>query len=161
MQYDLAKAHFVETTEDFDDSHGVVFDSDSVTLEGQYGDELAIFRARKIWTEVFETNFLLEKGEDYKFASISKANEQKFVLKCNFTTACGRYAFWRLINNQAPESQYLIETAHIPDGASHSLELLRAPDLRSIEKEKKGEKLLIRTCALFRKLKDSFLRRPG
>ena len=28
-----------------------------------------------------------------------------FVLNCYFTSACGRYAFWRLINNQAPEAE--------------------------------------------------------
>lgn len=131
MSFDLANEQLVELSEEFDNQVSVLFDSDQVTLEGRYEDELSIFRARKVWTEVLETNFLLEKGDDFKFGTVTDLDEKRFVLKCSFSTACGRYAFWRLVNSQAPESQYLIETAHIPDGASHHFELLRAPDLRS------------------------------
>ncbi len=131
MSFDLANEQLVELHEEFDNQVAVLFDSDQVTLEGRYEDELSIFRAKKVWTEVLETNFLLEKGDDFKFGTLSDLGESKFVLKCSFSTACGRYAFWRLVNSQAPESQYLIETAHIPDGASHHFELLRAPDLKS------------------------------
>lgn len=131
MNYDLAQEQLVELTNEFDNPVSVLFDSEKVTLEGHYEDELSVFRARRVWTEVLETNFLLEKGDDFKLLATSSLQQGEFVLTCSFSTACGRYAFWRLVNSQAPESQYLIETAHIPDGASHHFELFRAPDLRS------------------------------
>jgi hypothetical protein len=37
-----------------------------------------------------------------------------YKVRCDFQTACGRYAFWRLTHHQAPEVQFLLETAHLP-----------------------------------------------
>lgn len=93
---------------------GVCFDQNEASLEGIYLDELSTYRAKKVWTETLETNFLLEPNYDFLFKVVSDIKDNKFVLKCNFTSACGRYAFWRLTRNQAPEAQYSIETAHIP-----------------------------------------------
>ena len=93
---------------------GVCFDQDEATLEGVYQDELSTYRAKKVWTETLETNFLLESDYDFIFKIVTSLDDGKFVLKCNFNTACGRYAFWRLTRNQAPEAQHQIETAHIP-----------------------------------------------
>jgi hypothetical protein len=61
------------------------------------------------------------------------------LLTCEFSTACGRYAFWRLTNSQSPESQYLIETAHIPSGLGEQDATVAAPDLMQVDKH----------CALF------------
>jgi len=132
MNIDLANEQLVELSEEFTNPVEVLFDSDNVSLEGRYGDELSLFRARKVWIKVLETNFLLEKGDDFNFIINSRLEDGRFLLKCSFKTACGRYAFWRLINSQAPESQYLIETAHIPEGTSQQYELMRAPDLKAI-----------------------------
>lgn len=130
MNFDLASEHLVELAEEFDSPVEVLFDSEKVTLEGVYTDEISAYRAKRIWTDVFETNFLLDSGDDFAFSTEKEPSDHKFMLICNFRSACGRYAFWRLVNNQAPECQYLIETAHIPDGSAHHYELLRAPDLK-------------------------------
>jgi hypothetical protein len=108
---------------------GVCFDPEEAVLEGTYLDELSAYRARRVWTETFETNFLLEPNHDFIFRVLSSLEGRKFVLKCDFATACGRYAFWRLTRNQAPEAQYLIETAHIPQADSRREETLHTADL--------------------------------
>jgi hypothetical protein len=96
------------------DKPGVCFDPEEAVLEGVYTDELSAHRAKKGWAKALENTFLLTQGYDF-VASIQPFSEQKrFVLKCEFSTACGRYAFWRLTHAQAPDAQYLIETAHIP-----------------------------------------------
>lgn len=124
----LGKEH-IEITKGFDLPPGVVFDAEAIILEGTYEDELSLFRARKIWRGVLETNFLLDEGYDFRFGVLSKLSEGRFALTCRFLSACGRYAFWRLINHQAPEAQYLIETAHIPHCESRHDDMLSAPDL--------------------------------
>lgn len=111
---------------------GVCFDPDSVTLEGWYSDELAAHRAKRSWVATLGEHFLLDEEEDF-ICQVNQNNERRyFYLRCEFITACARYAFWRLTNSQAPEAQYLIETAHIPDAESHYSELLSAPDMRPI-----------------------------
>ncbi len=112
----------------------VMFDSDLVTLIGVYSDEISAHRARKLWMETFADSFLLESKSDYTIV-VSRDESGKFLLNCVFESACGRYAFWRLTNNQAPEAQYIIETAHIPLCDSHQEEIIHAPDLRSIHDE--------------------------
>ncbi len=106
------------------------FDCDNVLLDGAYGDELSLYRARRVWADVLEANFLLEKGYDFDLKVESKADDKRFVLTCKFTSSCGRYAFWRLINNQAPEAQYLIESAHIPPTESQSEKTRCVPDMQ-------------------------------
>lgn len=87
----------------------VLFHPDTVTLQGFYQDQLAAYRAKRVWLDVLESGFLLEHQHDFCFSVISCLQEQRFLLTCEFLTACGRYAFWRLTNNQSPEAQYLIE----------------------------------------------------
>lgn len=111
---------------------GVFFDPEEATLEGTYLDELSAFRAKRVWTETLETNFLLQPTLDFSFKVESDVESRKFVLRCDFSTACGRYAFWRLTRNQAPEAQYLIETAHIPQCESRHEDMLVAPDLKPV-----------------------------
>jgi hypothetical protein len=125
MQFDRQD---IETKEDYLNSPaGVCFDPDNVTLEGVYADELSTFRARKCWVEALENHFLLEVEHDFLLLVERKGDE--FQLRCEFLTACARYAFWRLTNNQAPEAQYIIETAHIPKGESQFERFMQAPDL--------------------------------
>lgn len=120
------------TPEDLSWTHGVRFDSESISLEGRYTDELSVFRARKNWVEAFENSFLLDSGHDYVIKARSNLSEGKFTLRCDFLSACGRYAFWRLINHQAPDVQYLIETAHLPNCESAHPDFISAPDLTSV-----------------------------
>jgi hypothetical protein len=114
---------------------GVCFDPDAIRLEGYYSDELAAHRARKSWRESLERYFLLDEQDDFTLhiRELDGASEMRFVLWCDFHSACARYAFWRLTNHQAPEAQYVIETGHIPRAESQSEQFLFAPDLRSTD----------------------------
>ena len=110
---------------------GVCFDPEEAILEGVYIDELSAYRAKKGWVKALEVNFLLEDKHDFSIKVIAGTDSKRFQLKCEFESACGRYAFWRLTHNQAPEAQYVIETAHIPDSEKSRDALMGAPDLRS------------------------------
>lgn len=122
----------IELKDEFQWSEGVSFDPEHITLEGAYTDQLSAYRARKVWLETFESNFLLEAGHDFSLSVCSSFEDNKFALKCQFLTACARYAFWRLTNNQAPEAQYIIETAHIPNAELRHDDFLQVPDLKSV-----------------------------
>ncbi len=111
---------------------GVCFDQENLTLFGLYNDELSAFRARKEWLSALEANFFLVNDVDVKFDLSPNKETGRFVLSCSFATACARYAFWRVTNYQAPEAQYIIETAHIPICESRKDEIYTAPDLKSI-----------------------------
>lgn len=108
---------------------GVSFNSDLVSLNGLYADEVSLFRAKKAWRTVFEGAFLLDSGSDFVLEHTSSIDKGYFALTCSFKSACGRYAFWRLINHQSPEAQYMIETAHIPSCESRHDDFLSAPDM--------------------------------
>ena len=136
------------------------FDSEAVSLYGIYKDELSMFRAKKSWTEILESNFLLETNYDYNLNKICSPDKSNYVLQCSFLTACGRYAFWRLTNDQAPEAQYLIETAHIPNCDFTSDMFISAPDLSPLynespgtEKELEAEKKLTGSAKLLNQVK--------
>lgn len=122
----------IELREQLPLSEGVSFDPDNVTLHGAYSDEISAYRAKKLWIETLENCFLLERDHDFTVRVRSGLDDGHFLLICEFNTACARYAFWRLTNNQAPEAQYIIETAHIPVCDSRQEDILRAPDMRSI-----------------------------
>lgn len=132
MGHELPGSQVVELTDELQWAEGVSFDPEHITLEGIYSDQLSAYRAKKVWLETLETNFLLESDHDFALRVRSNASERRYVLRCEFLTACARYAFWRLTNNQAPEAQYIIETAHIPNGELSQDQLMEAPDLRSI-----------------------------
>lgn len=120
---------------DLPNFEGVCFDPDSTTLIGLYRDELAAHRARKQWINTLSKSFLLDRERDFDCEIIPELDRLRFVLRCVFTSACGRYAFWRVTNDQAPEAQYEIETAHIPNSVSRHSDFVAAPDLRSISPE--------------------------
>ena len=84
---------------------GLIYDADGVVLAGKYGDELSAHRARKQWIEVLNNYFLLEQDRDYEIWVTSSLQDNYFVISCCFVSACGRYAFWRLVNQQAPEAE--------------------------------------------------------
>lgn len=84
---------------------GLIFDADGVCLFGKYHDELSAWRAKNKWIEVLHDYFLLESERDYEIKVVSDLTSLTFCLSCSFSSACGRYAFWRLINHQAPEAE--------------------------------------------------------
>lgn len=107
---------------------GVCFDPNTLTLHGLYSDELSAHRARRGWLDTLEHSFFLEVDDDFSLEVKGDLERGRFVLSCEFTSASARYAFWRLTHQQAPEAQYMIETAHVPT-SNFGFELAKAPDL--------------------------------
>ena len=96
-----------------EDQLGVSFDLERLRLEGYYSDQLSAYRAKKLWIAAFEKSFLLDFSHDFDIEVHSDLQALTFHLRCDFLTACGRYAFWRLTHNQAPDVQEIVETAHL------------------------------------------------
>ena len=92
---------------------GLVFDADTITLIGKFSDELAAYRARRKWREVLTTYFLLEHDRDYEMQIQHQSEASEWTLRCEFQSACGRYAFWRLINRQAPEAELKLHSRNM------------------------------------------------
>ena len=132
FQRDPIDRQVIELTKELLGAESVLFDPHEVSLRGVYNDELSLYRAKKNWATILETNFLLEHEYDYSISRKVESDEGIYTLRCHFLTACGRYAFWRLTNDQAPEAQYLIETAHIPNAESRIDDFKGAPDMRPI-----------------------------
>lgn len=86
---------------------GLTFDAGNVKVCSRYTDELAAYRSRKNWKEVLNSYFLLDESRDYKVEinPVELENSKEFEVVCHFNSACGRYAFWRLVNHQAPEAE--------------------------------------------------------
>lgn len=118
----------------------ICFDPDKAIIFGKYKDELSCYRARNIWIELLDEHFFLQAGIDFNVEIEKESDSEFFELSCNFNTACGRYAFWRITNYQAPEVQYLMETAHIPMCESRQEEIMMTPDLCSIYEEPIAQK---------------------
>lgn len=93
---------------------GLWYDPDRLIIEGIYCDELTAYRARRRWIEALKVHFLLDDGEDFSLKVKLLRSNRHFKVQCNFLTACGRYAFWRLTHHQALEVQCILETAHLP-----------------------------------------------
>ncbi len=110
----------------------VCFDPESLSLHGFYKDQLSAYRARNIWIETLQDCFLLDRDHDFKIEIQSEIPKTLFTVRCDFLSACARYAFWRLTNHQAPEVQYIIETAHIPDTEANQSNFVMAPDMKPL-----------------------------
>jgi hypothetical protein len=113
----------------------VCFDPESALIKGVYTDELSAYRAKRIWNETLEENFFLEDKIDFSCKIVEDLENQSFNLLCSFSTPCGRYAFWRITNYQSPETQYIMETAHIPFCEAREDEILSAAELVSLIEE--------------------------
>lgn len=83
----------------------LTYDAEGVSLIGKYADEISAHRAKRVWKNVLGNSFLLDEGRDYELWITGSISEQNFVVSCSFLSACGRYAFWRLINEQAPDAE--------------------------------------------------------
>lgn len=113
----------------------VRFDPETNALAGVYTDELSVHRAKRGWREVLEEHFILEFGHDFTLEIVEDPNTRRYLMRCEFVSACGKSAFWRITNHQAPETQCIIETAHIPISDSLFEALVAAPDMRPLEAE--------------------------
>jgi len=120
----------IELTSECPTLDGVCFDPEHITLEGTYIDQLSAYRAKRVWVGILNESFLLETEHDFRLRVDPVNTSNRYTLRCEFLTACARYAFWRLTNNQAPEAQYIIETAHIPNAETRQDDFWQAPDLK-------------------------------
>lgn len=98
-------------TETVKERRGLIFDAEGVNLTGQFTDQLSVYRARKMWVQTLNNYFLLEQERDYEMEIAEGAEAGTWKLNCVFLSACGRYAFWRLINHQAPEAELRLSGA--------------------------------------------------
>jgi hypothetical protein len=105
MNIDREKGN-ISTKVDLSD---ISFDAEAITLDGHFKDELSAYRTRKEWESTLHEYFLLEKDRDYSMEITSAPEVESHNLRCIFTSACGRYAFWRLINDQAPEAKFQLK----------------------------------------------------
>lgn len=105
---------FPEAATDYSLGLGLWYDADRLVLEGLYLDEITAYRARKRWIQTLESNFLLEEQHDFRIKVRAVHETGRYQVRCDFLSACGRYAFWRLTHHQAPEVQSMLETAHLP-----------------------------------------------
>ena len=120
----------IELIQELASSNAVYFDEEKIKLIGTYADQLSAYRAKKAWIDALESFFLLEQGRDFRLAISSDLEGATYILSCSFLSACGRYAFWRLTNDQALEAQIVLETAHIPQCLARRVELDQAATLR-------------------------------
>ncbi len=98
-------------TETVKSRRGLIFDAEGVNLTGQFNDELGVYRARKLWIQTLNNYFLLERERDYDMEIAADTEHGAWKLNCTFNSACGRYAFWRLVNHQAPEAELRLSGA--------------------------------------------------
>lgn len=97
-------------------------------ITGTYTHELTLHRAKKLWEQVLESYFLLDRHTDFLIKTRANHETGEYSLWCFFTSACGRYACWRIAHDHAPEALALIEVAHIPQATSKDLDRAAAPN---------------------------------
>ena len=78
---------------------------------GVYSNEIRRQYAKRSWEKELGSNFLLDRGHDYELVKYEGCGYYKLL--CDFKTACGRYAYWRLTNDKAPDSLAIIAAAHV------------------------------------------------
>lgn len=84
---------------------GLIYDAEGITLIGKFGDQISAYRAKREWHKILSSHFILEAEKDYELKTYCSLENNLFIIDCSFISACGRYAFWRLINRQAPEAE--------------------------------------------------------
>ncbi len=85
--------------------NGLIYDAEGITLIGKFGDQISAYRAKKEWQKILNTHFILDLEKDYEIKAYCSLENNLFFINCSFVSACGRYAFWRLINRQAPDAE--------------------------------------------------------
>lgn len=70
----------------------------------EFTDQLSAYRARRVWPVVLASHFLIEPGRDYELRFSRDLESGAYLLGVTFTSPCGRYAFWRMVNGQSPLS---------------------------------------------------------
>ncbi|MDV7396962.1 hypothetical protein RZS08_36525, partial [Arthrospira platensis SPKY1] len=89
----------------------VAISVDTFSLSAPERDELSTFRARKCWKQVLRERMMLEDNHDFQISLIPGEIDGCFRISCTFLTSFGRYAFWRIVSMQAPETLEKIRAA--------------------------------------------------
>ena len=158
LENGVSQNSVIELSEEIFLPGSVSYNSDTFALTGAYGDELSIYRARKVWREALENCFLLNDDGDLRFEVHKNKEAGQFLLHCYFLSACARYAFWRLTNHHAPEAEYMIETGHVPSSKKQRADFLAAPDMKNsieAELERMTSKAYGTQIPLINKIKDA------
>ena len=111
--------NFSQINQDVTSFGFVSYIPETYKIVGEYSNEIYLFRAKKFWKMALQDTFLLETGTDFQFQIKKNAKMNVYTLTCTFKSACGRYAFWRVNNNQNPEAKYIIESAHLTQTADN------------------------------------------
>lgn len=82
----------------------LILSLDSFTLSSPGRDELSIYRAKKCWKQILKERMMLEENHDFRIIVVPAEEARTLYLSCNFLTSFGRYAFWRLVSMQAPDT---------------------------------------------------------
>ena len=90
---------------------GLIYDAEGIALLGKFGDQISAYRAKKEWHKILNSHFILEPEKDYELKVHCSLENNLFFINCTFISACGRYAFWRLINRQAPEAEQKLNSS--------------------------------------------------
>ena len=87
----------------FSQRKNFILNTNEMSLSAIFSDEFSAYRARRDWSKILNSDFLLDQKEDFMFAVESaKKGVYSWQLICQFKSSCGRYVFWRLLNDQAP-----------------------------------------------------------
>lgn len=97
----------------------VVYDADEMVLICTLSDQVSAYRTRKNWHSILQEHFMLNSSEDYSLKLARSGTGNTWQLHCYFDTTCGRYAFWRLISQQTPETVELLAAASQTPLRSH------------------------------------------
>lgn len=77
----------------------LTFSQNEMSLSMQFVDEISAYRARRKWIELLKVQLLVDHEEDFQI-SIKKESDSIWNMHCEFTSSCGRYAFWRIMNKK-------------------------------------------------------------
>ncbi|HMO01419.1 MAG TPA: hypothetical protein PKD37_04670 [Oligoflexia bacterium] len=90
----------------------IYFSKENLTIFAKYQDEISAYRARRKWLKTLDEYFFLDDASDFILQQARSSGEDEYYLICQFVSPAARYAFFRLVNLQALEAQYQLETAH-------------------------------------------------
>ena len=80
----------------------IALGNEKPTLYATYPSEIAGHYARRRWAQTLYREFLLDEDQDF-ILTLVQTGSDVWQLSCKMLSACGRYAYWRIDNNQAPE----------------------------------------------------------
>ena len=134
--------------------NGLTFYTETVQIVAVANDQLSAYRTRNTWTKTLHRHFLLQAEQDFDI-SISPDENESYIISCNFSSACGRYAFWRLINQQSPEAERNLLTPNLQNndspkrGLFNSLRNFCFPANTAVDEPERKERFLERVFGIF------------